>query len=345
MNLTRAEKYRLGVFVAVGMALFSGAVVVLTGAQLFEQRDHYHVSFRESVVGLQPSSAVLYQGLRVGVVDRLMVDPDDPTAIRVSLSLLPGTKLFVGTKAVLELQGLTGLKVVNLTPGDPEAGALSPGSAIEPGASLITKLTERAEGVFERIERVSISLEQWTGPENRMRVERLVDSATRLVEDVDGFVVEVKDPLADSLTEIAKSGESFRRFSNEAAETMKSSRSELTATLASARKSLDEVHRILGAVEETEVKDTLRSANIAMRALQQALDKEELGRALVSLRESLVNLSHLAQELDLSVRAGREDLVLSLKYIRQASEDLREFSRLIAQDPSVLVRGTEGGAQ
>ena len=345
MNLTKAEKVRLGVFVAAGLTLLVGALVVLTGAKLLEQRDRYHVSFHESVLGLQPSSAVLYQGLRVGVVERLVVDPDDPTAIRISLSLVPGTRLFVGTKAVLELRGLTGLKVVNLTPGDPKAGRLKPGSVIEPGASLLSMLSERAEGIFDRIERVSVSLEQWTGSENRQRVENLVDSATHLVQTVDGFVVQVQDPLRDSLAEIAKSGESFRRFSNEAAATMRSSRSELTATLASARGSLDEVRRILGAVEESEVKDTLRSANIAMRSLQQALDKEELGKALVSLRESLVNLSQLAQELDLSVRAGREDLVLSLKYIRQASEDLREFSRLIAQDPSVLVRGTEGATQ
>ena len=345
MDLTRAEKFRLGVFVAVGGALFIGAIAVLTGAKLMERRDRYHVSFHESVLGLQPSAAVLYQGLRVGVVERLAVDPDDPTAIRVSLSLNPGTELFVGTKAVLELRGLTGLKVVNLTPGDPAAGPLPPGSAIAPGASLFAKLTERAEGIFDRIERVSVSLERWTGSENRERVERLVDSATRLVDHVDGFVLRVKDPLAESLSEVAKSGASFRRFSNEAAATMRSSRSEVTATLASARGSLDEVRRILAAVEESEMKDTLRSANIAMRSLKQALDKEELGKALVSLRESLVNLSQLAQDLDLSVRAGREDLVLSLKYIRQASEDLREFSRLIAQDPSVLVRGTEGPSQ
>lgn len=342
MQLTGAEKFRLGVFVAVGGTLLAGALLVLTGAQLMERRDRYHVSFHESVLGLQPSAAVLYQGLRVGVVERLAVDPEDPTAIRVSLSLAPGTELFAGTRAVLELRGLTGLKVVNLTPGDPTAGRLAVGSAIEPGASLFSKLTERAEGIFDRIERVSVNLERWTGRENRERVEHLVESATRLVDHIDGLVVQVQDPLADSLAEIAKSGESFRRFSNEAAATMRSSRSELTATLESARGSLHEVRRILGAVEESEVKDTLRSANIAMRSLQQALDEEELGRALVSLRESLVNLSRLAQELDLSVRAGREDLVLSLKYIRQASEDIREFSRLIAQDPSVLLRGTEG---
>ena len=48
-------------------------------------------------------------------------------------------------------------------------------------------------------------------------------------------------------------------------------------------------------------------------------------------------------ELDLTVRASREDLVLSLKHVRQATQDLREFSRIIAQDPSVLLRGKDYG--
>ena len=41
------------------------------------------------------------------------------------------------------------------------------------------------------------------------------------------------------------------------------------------------------------------------------------------------------------VRASREDFTVSLNYMRQAAEDLREFSRIIAQDPSVLLRGQE----
>ena len=45
--------------------------------------------------------------------------------------------------------------------------------------------------------------------------------------------------------------------------------------------------------------------------------------------------------IDLAVRASREDFTMSLKHVRQATEDLREFSRIIAQDPSVLLRGKE----
>jgi hypothetical protein len=41
------------------------------------------------------------------------------------------------------------------------------------------------------------------------------------------------------------------------------------------------------------------------------------------------------------VRASRDDVGCSLEHVRQATEDLREFSRIIAQDPSAILRGKE----
>lgn len=116
---------------------------------------------------------------------------------------------------------------------------------------------------------------------------------------------------------------------------------ELRETLASTRKTLDETRRILAAVDEKDVRATVASARSAMGSLDRQLSDEELDQAFKDLRGALVNLTTLVQNMDLTVRASREDLVLSLKYVRQATEDLREFSRIIAQDPSVLLRGTE----
>lgn len=343
MILTRAEKVRLGAFLISGAVILFGSIVVLAGLKLWERRDIYYVSFHESVTGLEPSAAVRYQGLRIGRVDALTVDPEDPTAIRATVSLEPDTALFVGTHAVLDMSGLTGLKTINLTPGDPRGERLEVGTIIPEEPSLVGKIGDRAELISERIEGVTNNLITWTGAQNRKRVERFLDETTKLIADVDTLVVEAKDPLISALTEVSKTGASVRNASDEAALTMRDVRGELRSTLVSARKSLDEAQRILAAVDSKSVAQTVASANSAMGSLDRKLNAKEFDQTVEDLQLALSNVTRLVQSLDLTVRASREDLVLSLKYVRQASEDLREFSRIIAQDPSVLLRGTEVG--
>ncbi|MCA9549030.1 MAG: MCE family protein [Myxococcales bacterium] len=341
MILTRAEKVRLGAFLMVGASVLFGSILVLAGLKLWERRDVYYVSFHESVTGLEASAAVRYQGLRVGRVEALGVDPEDPTAIRATLSLESGTVLFEGTKAVLDMSGLTGLKTVNLSPGNPQQPRLQEGATIPETPSLVGRIGDRAELISERIERVTANLMMWTGPENRQRVERFVDTTEKLLSDVDVLVVEAKDPLVAALEEVTRSGAALRETSGEVTLALRDVRGELRETLVAARSSLQEVQRILKAVDSQAVANTIKSADSALAALDARLNDAELQQTLDDLQVALTNVTKLVQNLDLTVRASREDLVLSLKYVRQASEDLREFSRIIAQDPSVLLRGTE----
>jgi len=85
MKLTRAEKVRLGTFVATGLTLFIGGVLSLAGLKVWERRDIYTANFDESVSGLEVSAQVKYQGLRVGRVDAMRVNPKDPGVIEVNI--------------------------------------------------------------------------------------------------------------------------------------------------------------------------------------------------------------------------------------------------------------------
>lgn len=343
MNLTKSEKVRLGAFLLSGTVILAGSLVTLAGLKLWERRDIYYISFEESVTGLEPSAAVRYQGLRIGRVDALMVDPNDPSTIRATISLEPETPLFEGTRAVLDMSGLTGLKTINLTAGNPRSPHLKVGSVIPAEASFIGKIGDRAELISERIEVVTQNLASWTGPANRVRVERFIDDTDQLIRNIDATIVEARGPMIAALEEVTRSGAAVRHASDEATLTLKDVRGELRQTLVTANKAMGEAERILAAIDSKTVSDTVKSANSAMSSLDKQLNAEAFKRTFTDLQEALTNVTRLVQSLDLTVRASREDLVLSLKYVRQATEDLREFSRIIAQDPSVLLRGTEVG--
>ncbi len=341
MQLNRAQKVRLGIFVVTGAVLIGGSALVLAGLRLWEQRDVYTVRFASSVSGLEESSQVRYQGIRVGRVEEMRIAADDPKLIEVEMSLERGTALYEGTEAVLAMSGITGLKTINLTPGEMRDGLIPPGSRLPAGASLMEKLEDDAEVIAAKVARVADQLAEWTSDENRARVERILDNVARLTATVDGVLERSERPLLAAVGQLVQTGGAVERLSNAASAVLEDNRGEINRTLAAIRANLGEVKRIIGAVDERDVAETVRAARGAMEAIDKRFGDEEFGRLVVQLRRTLTDVTGLLGELDLAVRASREDFVLALKRIREASEDVREFSRLIAQDPSVLVRGTE----
>ncbi len=343
MNLTRSEKVRLGAFIGTGLFMFIGGVLTLAGLKVWEQRDEYTVRFKESVSGLEASAQVKYQGLRVGRVDRMQIDPKDPGSIMVMLSLEEGTPLYEGTEAVLDMSGITGLKTINLTAGDPRKPLIKPGTELPTGKSLVDTITGRAEAISAKVEAIANNLNKWTDDDNRKRIEQLVDHVDKLVVDVDGFLLEAKGPFLAALEDATKTSAAVRGTANAGTKTLTDLRGEFKQTMVAARGAINEANKLLKAVDDKAINETIYSARDAMGQLNQRVSGKELGQTLTDLRVALVNTTRLLSEMDLAVRASREDFVASLKYIRQASQDLREFSRIIAQDPSVLLRGTEVG--
>jgi len=341
MNLTRAEKIRLGVFVGTASSLLLGTVIVLAGLKAFESRDEYRVRFADNVGGLEVSAQVKYQGLRVGRVEAMHIAADEPSKIEVVLSVDKGTVLFDGTTASMESSGLTGLKNINLNPGDPRNKALPPGSMLPTAKSLFDRITGQAEAITMKVETIANQLATWTSEENRIRLEAILDNLAKLTASTDRLVTDVREPLAQALTEVAKSGSSVRATADATTKTLNEVREELRLTLEAGRGTLVETRRILTAIDNKQLTETLAAASSSMRSLDKRLSSAELGTTIDRIGRAMAKLASLMDDLELTVRAGREDVIMSLKHLRQATEDLREFSRIIAQDPSVLVRGSE----
>ena len=79
----------------------------------------------ESVSGLSNDSSVKYQGVDVGRVKEIALNPNNPEQVRLALDLVRGTPVKEDTVAVLETQGLTGITTVNLRGGSRASPLLS----------------------------------------------------------------------------------------------------------------------------------------------------------------------------------------------------------------------------
>ncbi|MGO3131265.1 MAG: MlaD family protein [Alcaligenes sp.] len=120
----RAHHVLIGVFtvvVAVAAVLFS--LWLAKAGQDAETQD-YDIVFLEGVRGLSRGSAVQYNGLRVGEVRLLRLDPNDLQRVRAQVSIQASIPIHEDTQARLALAGITGQSVIELSGGTPNSPLL-----------------------------------------------------------------------------------------------------------------------------------------------------------------------------------------------------------------------------
>lgn len=339
MQLSSGQKVRLGIFLVVAAGLLAAGTATLAGLTFLQPHISYRTRFEESVSGLERSAPVKYQGLHIGRVEDMHVAADNPRAIEVVLVVDPRTILFEGTTAVLDGSGLTGLKTINLTPGDMRAPRLKANAMLPSNGSIIDKLTDHAAAIVSDVRRVADQLARWASDENRDRAESLLSHLDSLVGHLDATMSAESKPFDRALSQVTATARSIELAADETAKTLSLARGSLQHLEAEAQKTLEAVRRPLGDIDPKQVAGAFKALHIALVALDERLSGEETGRAIAGFGATMQRMNRLIGDVDIIVRAGREDFTASLSYVRQAAEDLREFSRILAQNPSVLVRG------
>ncbi|GLK75825.1 organic solvent ABC transporter substrate-binding protein [Methylopila jiangsuensis] len=121
---TRANHALVGAFTLLVLAAAAMFVWWFTSAGQERTRAIYRVQFQGAVSGLTPGSGVLFNGIRVGDVTNLNFDPQDPGKVVARIEVFTNTPIRKDTKARLEITGLTGGSVVQLTGGSQSAEPL-----------------------------------------------------------------------------------------------------------------------------------------------------------------------------------------------------------------------------
>ena len=120
---TRAPYALIGLFVLAAIGAVFGFVYWLHNTGGLGERTVYRVRFENNVAGLLTGAAVLFNGIRVGEVIDLQLNPDNPREVTAAIAVVAGTPVRTDTHAGLEFQGLTGVPVISLLGGDAGGGA------------------------------------------------------------------------------------------------------------------------------------------------------------------------------------------------------------------------------
>jgi len=329
--ITKAQKMRLGVFVLVALLLLVAMLMAVLGSTVFADRDEYVVRYDISVSGLEVGAPVKYNGVRVGRVDRLWIDALQISQTVVAISLQQGTPVKENTRAVLNVQGITGLRFIELAGGTSDARTLKPGATIRAGTAILDKLTGRAETLSLKAEMLINQLLALTGDENRALVTDVLERSGSLMNTLDKAVTRNATDLDRVVQQTVMATEKL----NEVLDELRRAARESRDAIASVRKQAE------GVLDAKRVAAVLDDARGAIGEVRKRVGADELGKVTRSLEGLVSHLDSMVTKVDMVVLRSREDLRSSLRYLAEATENLRDFSRLIREDPSRLLRSQE----
>jgi len=163
----------VGAFVLVlGAVLIAGALWLASGGALQTQYDLYLAIEDESVAGLNLNAPVKYNGVDVGKVRGIHLDPANPERVRLIFAIERGTPIKEDTVAVLKTQGLTGIAYVELGGGTRESPPLRATPAeqypvIRTKPSLSARLENVLTSVLAKLDSTSRNIDALLSTENR----------------------------------------------------------------------------------------------------------------------------------------------------------------------------------
>jgi phospholipid/cholesterol/gamma-HCH transport system substrate-binding protein len=162
----------VGAFVLIlGAFLIAGILWIASGGINQKKYDTYLAIENESVAGLSINALVKYNGVDVGRVGNISLDPINLQRVRLELLIVHGTLIKEDTLATLKMQGLTGIAYVELSGGDTNSPLLvASGSAPYPEIKTIPSLSTRLENllsnVVAKLDHLSGSFDGINSPQN-----------------------------------------------------------------------------------------------------------------------------------------------------------------------------------
>lgn len=167
---TKANYTAVGAFV-LGFTIFMIAFLVwISGFSFSERTKSLDIVFTR-VSGLKEGSPVRYQGLHVGTVKSIKIDPNHPKQILVNVSIEEDVPIKKDVIASVELQGITGTSLIQLSGGSDQVPDIRFGKKETPQiigrTSSIDKVLDGAPGALSELTTLTSDLRDVVSEENR----------------------------------------------------------------------------------------------------------------------------------------------------------------------------------
>lgn len=301
-------KFSVGLFVIIGFTFSVIAIIWIGMSHYFEKGIYYEAYFDESVQGLNVDSPVKYRGVSIGRVESISVAPDS-TLIKTILKIESQMKQDMQVIAQLKSVGITGIMYVELDKKEDDEPDLSPKiifnteyPVIATKPSDIKQFIENVNDIFKQV--------------NALDIAGLSKSLKSTVDEINIAVAALNT-------------------------------AELSSSILDSLKVWDNA---LASVDHTAASfnDLSISTGRTVTSLNRILEnnEKELADAIAGLNKSTKNAENLLftgteliKNTDDNLYKLMMHLMVTLKNIERASENLNQTLEVIADQPSQLVFG------
>ncbi len=299
---TRANYVLIGGFVVVFVIALFGFVVWLAKVEFDRTFAYYDIYFEGSVSGLSKASQVRFNGIPVGSVIDMAIDPDNFNRVRVTVELAATTPVREDSVARLELQGITGVSLVQISGGS----NLSPPLTAREGqrnpviASAPSKIEELVQGAPDLINKGVVLVSRAAdllNDGNRQAVGDILANAALLVERLAGRL--------DAIDRVISAADSSARDVAAAAAGI----NELTARLA-------------GLADDAG--ETLAVARGTLSGVDATVDGE-LRAAIADFRRAAASVAVMGDGISATVAENRENIAAF------TGDGLNGFARFVTE--------------
>ncbi|MFW6322013.1 MAG: MlaD family protein [Guyparkeria sp.] len=304
----------VGLFVLILLAASLATAWWLYTGGSGRQYTPYAVYATDSITGLNANSRVYYNGVDVGYVDTIRIDRDNPDKIRIGLMIESTVPIRRDTTARLQLQGVTGLSVLNLKGGsagealEADPGECCPEIPYEP--SLFSRLEGGINETMVQLVNIGQRFDRVFSEDNLVALEETLANLNRLS------------------TALAEEREQLQSLVRNASRTAENT-AEMTAG---------------GTELVSRAQNTLDSLDGAIARVSGTMDTFEAAADDVALAtDATVRFSSAGEQAAEEIsRQTLPDISLLIRDVRELSRRLSAFTSTLDEDPSrVLFGGTE----
>lgn len=288
---TNNNELKVGFLALIAFLILYFGFNFLKGNDLFSSSRTYYMQF-DNVDGLMPSNQVMVNGVEVGKVKKVSLDPEKGNKIVVELRINKSLQIPSESLAILSDGALLGGKIIRL---ELKGSTLLPeGSTIKSMTEkgLTSLLKERALPVLSNADSLLISFRQISRKfENTgIYLDSLLKNSNKTVSHIDGSVQSIVSENKANLAQITGN--------------MKTLSQSLMETEKQIKPLLVKFNTVADSIQAIRIGETLQQANAAVGSLQRIVSKLEkgqgsAGKLLVSdslyngLNKSLVDLDKL----------------------------------------------------
>lgn len=288
--------------------------------------DIYLAVLQESVAGLNVNAPVKYNGVDVGKVQSIALDPNNPERVQLVFAIVRGTPIKVDTVAVLKTQGLTGIAYVELDGGAKDAKPLlAVGQQKYPVIKTIPSLSTRLETVLTtvlaKLDKTSSNVDSLISLDNQLAFKNALSD----IAIVSKTIAARKNEIDAGLVDMAKTTKNTAQASQQLSKLI----SDLAPVVAKIEPAINKIEPAIAQLGQT-----MSSVDKSALAIEKAGNAVENASNNAGKTAELVgeNVARVADE----TLPELQQLLIELNALSVSLKSLVEQTK---QDPASLLRG------